>query len=99
MEAEAPPRFEVTTTEQWLAYLEEHGYCVLAAVADDDAVEKAKALMWDFMEGIPRRVSIAAMPPLGVPQAVGVHSPATALSTASISLIPNSAGTHGLYPE
>mmetsp|Transcript_41933 Transcript_41933/g.121316 ORF Transcript_41933/g.121316 Transcript_41933/m.121316 type:complete len:432 (-) Transcript_41933:44-1339(-) len=53
METEASPRFDVSATEQWLAYLEEHGYCVLAGVADAEAVAQAKSLLWDFLEAIP----------------------------------------------
>jgi len=53
MEAAPAPRFPVAETEQWLAYLEEHGYCVLAGVADAEEVARARALLWDFLESVP----------------------------------------------
>merc|ERR1712137_784507 len=53
METETSARFDITATEQWLAYLEEHGYCVLANVADAQAIEQAKSLVWDFLESVP----------------------------------------------
>lgn len=36
------PRFAVTDREGYLAYLDEHGYCVIASVADEAAVARAK---------------------------------------------------------
>jgi len=53
IDTEASPRFSVDATDQWLAHLDEHGYCVLADVAEFDAVMQAKSLMWDYLEGVP----------------------------------------------
>jgi hypothetical protein len=53
LETGASPRFDVCATEEWLAYLEEHGYCVIADVADRKSVLQAKSLLWDFLESIP----------------------------------------------
>eukprot|EP00746_Dinoflagellata_sp_MGD_P002958 gnl/MRDRNA2_/MRDRNA2_105771_c0_seq1.p1 gnl/MRDRNA2_/MRDRNA2_105771_c0~~gnl/MRDRNA2_/MRDRNA2_105771_c0_seq1.p1 ORF type:complete len:419 (-),score=72.76 gnl/MRDRNA2_/MRDRNA2_105771_c0_seq1:38-1294(-) len=50
METDILPRFEVSDTKKWLSYLEEHGYVVLAGVADSDAVANAKMLMWEYLE-------------------------------------------------
>jgi hypothetical protein len=54
MDVEPPPRFSVDQKGQWLAHLKEHGYCVLADVADTQAIEKAMSLLWDFLEDIPQ---------------------------------------------
>lgn len=49
-----PPRFNLETErDDFLKYLDEHGYAVVARVADDQAVQTAKSLMWDYLESIP----------------------------------------------
>lgn len=53
MDSQESPRFDVDSPEEWLAYLRENGYCVLAGVADTEAVARAKSLLWDFLESIP----------------------------------------------
>eukprot|EP00931_Biecheleriopsis_adriatica_P073453 TRINITY_DN47736_c0_g1_i1.p1 TRINITY_DN47736_c0_g1~~TRINITY_DN47736_c0_g1_i1.p1 ORF type:complete len:441 (-),score=84.21 TRINITY_DN47736_c0_g1_i1:147-1469(-) len=53
MSDQTSPRFEVEATEQWLAHLDEHGYCVIADVADAKDIERAKLLMWEFLESAP----------------------------------------------
>jgi hypothetical protein len=53
METEQSLRFDISETADWMAHLDEHGYCVIAQVADAEAVEKAKSLMWDFLENAP----------------------------------------------
>eukprot|EP00929_Paragymnodinium_shiwhaense_P008581 TRINITY_DN112539_c0_g1_i1.p1 TRINITY_DN112539_c0_g1~~TRINITY_DN112539_c0_g1_i1.p1 ORF type:complete len:471 (+),score=70.45 TRINITY_DN112539_c0_g1_i1:160-1413(+) len=53
MDVEESPRFDVSEAEKWSAYLDEHGYCVIKGVADEGAIEQAKTLLWDFMEGVP----------------------------------------------
>jgi hypothetical protein len=53
LRTEASPRYPVDATEQWLSYLDEHGYCVLAEVADTKEVAQARSLMWDYLESIP----------------------------------------------
>lgn len=50
---DATPRFAVSASSEWLPYLEEHGYCVLADVADEEEVTLAKSLMWNYLESIP----------------------------------------------
>ncbi|CAE7563550.1 unnamed protein product [Symbiodinium natans] len=51
----APPRFDVDTQKHLLSeYLEEHGYAVVANVADDAELATARSLMWDFLEALPR---------------------------------------------
>ena len=53
VEAHRPPRFDMTSPEgqaSMLAYLAEHGYAVVASVADEQEVAAGKALMWDFLE-------------------------------------------------
>merc|ERR1712232_1381161 len=50
LETETSPRFAVSETDQWLSYLQKHGYVVLAGVANTEAVAKAKSLMWDYLE-------------------------------------------------
>jgi ectoine hydroxylase-related dioxygenase (phytanoyl-CoA dioxygenase family) len=48
-----PPRFDIDSeTEEFLSYLEEHGYAVVAGVADAQQVEKAQDLLWDFFENL-----------------------------------------------
>lgn len=50
-----PPRFDVETEKHLLSdYLEEHGYAVVASVADDAELATARSLMWDFLEALPR---------------------------------------------
>eukprot|EP01052_Picozoa_sp_SAG31_P028995 SAG31_NODE_2845_length_5009_cov_1.983299_2_plen_165_part_00 len=50
--AHRPKRFDVTTQQaEMVEHLREHGYAVVAAVADPDQITHSKALMWDFMEG------------------------------------------------
>lgn len=52
--ASYPPRFDIDTQrDEVLKYLDEHGYAVVANVANDEQVERAKAFMWDFLEAIP----------------------------------------------
>jgi len=54
VKAFAPPRFDINNQRaEFLAYLEEHGYAVVAQAADVEAVEHAKSLMWDFLESVP----------------------------------------------
>jgi hypothetical protein len=53
MSIQESPRFHIDATEEWLAYLYENGYCVLAEAADAETVVHAKALMWDFLESVP----------------------------------------------
>lgn len=54
VEAFAPPRFDISNqSSEFLAYLEEHGYAVVAQAADVEAVEHAKSQMWDFLESVP----------------------------------------------
>lgn len=53
MEAQPSQRFAIADVEQWLSYLDEHGYCVIAEAADAGAVAEAKSLLWDFLESIP----------------------------------------------
>eukprot|EP00928_Gymnodinium_smaydae_P027285 TRINITY_DN21144_c0_g1_i2.p1 TRINITY_DN21144_c0_g1~~TRINITY_DN21144_c0_g1_i2.p1 ORF type:complete len:406 (+),score=64.26 TRINITY_DN21144_c0_g1_i2:67-1284(+) len=53
LDMEPSPRFDVGATEQWMSYLDEHGYCVLKGAADVKAVDRAKCLMWDFLERVP----------------------------------------------
>lgn len=53
LETETSPRFAVSATEQWLSYLQEHGYVVLAGIADTEAVETAKSLLWEYLESVP----------------------------------------------
>jgi len=49
-----PPRFDLDTDRsEFLAYLEEHGYAVVAGAADVRQIDAAKSLMWDYLEGIP----------------------------------------------
>jgi hypothetical protein len=49
-----PPRFELDTQQsEFSQYLDEHGYAVVAGVANDEQVEEAKSLMWDYLEAIP----------------------------------------------
>lgn len=50
LQTETSPRFAASETKEWLSYLQEHGYVVLAAVADNTAIAKAKSLMWDYLE-------------------------------------------------
>lgn len=50
----APPRFNIATQRnEFLSYLHEHGYAVVADVADTTAITSAKSLMWDFLESVP----------------------------------------------
>lgn len=51
LDTQTSPRFDVSATDEWLSYLQEHGYVVIASVADATAVERARSLMWDFLEG------------------------------------------------
>ena len=44
------PRFEAGCRES-LAYLEEHGYCVIKAVLQPEEIQKSMSLTWDFLEG------------------------------------------------
>jgi ectoine hydroxylase-related dioxygenase (phytanoyl-CoA dioxygenase family) len=53
MDTEEAPRFNADSSTEWLAYLKEHGYCVLAGVSDEQSVQKAKQLLWDFLESVP----------------------------------------------
>jgi len=49
-----PPRFDIETEKRLLSdYLEEHGYAVVASVADDAELATARSLMWDFLEALP----------------------------------------------
>lgn len=50
---DATPRFGLEDAEAWLAHLEEHGYCVIAGVADAAARARSTALLWDFLEAQP----------------------------------------------
>merc|ERR1712224_522083 len=36
-----------------MSYLRDNGYCVLAEVADAEAVNRGKTLLWDFLESVP----------------------------------------------
>mmetsp|Transcript_104640 Transcript_104640/g.207819 ORF Transcript_104640/g.207819 Transcript_104640/m.207819 type:complete len:419 (+) Transcript_104640:41-1297(+) len=53
MKTNASLRFDVTDADRWLGHLDEHGYCVIAGVADAAAVARAKTLIWDFLESVP----------------------------------------------
>mmetsp|Transcript_5027 Transcript_5027/g.6388 ORF Transcript_5027/g.6388 Transcript_5027/m.6388 type:complete len:341 (-) Transcript_5027:328-1350(-) len=47
------PRFDIDTQRgEFLSYLEEYGYAVVANVADAQAVEKGKNLLWDFLQNL-----------------------------------------------
>jgi len=49
-----PPRFQVDTqSEELAAYLDEHGYVVVANAVPEEAVDGCLSLLWDFLEGIP----------------------------------------------
>eukprot|EP00438_Fugacium_kawagutii_P021664 Skav223792 [mRNA] locus=scaffold575:461177:469481:+ [translate_table: standard] len=48
------PRFTLENdTPQFLKYLEEHGYAVVASVAKEEDIQKARSLLWDFLETAP----------------------------------------------
>ena len=54
--AHAPPRFDpVAQRAELLAHLDAEGYAVVADVFDGDhaALARARALQWDFLEGLP----------------------------------------------
>jgi hypothetical protein len=53
MNFDETPRFHIDAYDEWQASLKENGYCVLAGVADAEAVAQAKTLMWDFLESVP----------------------------------------------
>lgn len=53
MHTEPSPRFELENEEEWLAYLDEHGYCVLAGLAGDADIQRAHDLLWAFLEAAP----------------------------------------------
>jgi len=42
--------------EEMYAHLIEHGFVVVREVADDEAIRKAKTLLWDYLEAHSRRV-------------------------------------------
>lgn len=49
-----PPRYDITTHKQdFLAYLNKHGYAVVSGVARPEQIEHCKSLMWDYLESIP----------------------------------------------
>jgi len=53
LDTQESPRFDPDAPTEWLAYLDKHGYVVLAGIADADAVNQAKSLLWDFLESVP----------------------------------------------
>lgn len=74
--AHRPERFDVGTQQaELLQHLEQHGYAVVAAVADSEQIAHSKSLMWDFLEG--------AVPGSGVDR----HEPE---SWGSASWVPSS---------
>lgn len=60
MKPQQSPRFDVKDPEQakeMLAYLEKEGYAIVAGVADQDHIEAAKKMFWDFAEKARPKVS------------------------------------------
>lgn len=53
MSTDEPLRFDIHATEEWMAYLKENGYCVLAGAADATDIARAKVLLWEFLESAP----------------------------------------------
>ncbi len=56
--ANEPTRFDVSDPEQaaaMMAYLDEHGYAVVANVANQEHIEKGISSFWDFWETAQRR--------------------------------------------
>jgi hypothetical protein len=53
MSTDESRRFDIDATDEWMAYLKENGYCVLAGAADAKAVAEAKVLLWEFLESAP----------------------------------------------
>jgi len=48
------PRFTLDGDKKdFLNYLEEHGYAVVANAAKKEDIEKAQSLLWDFLEALP----------------------------------------------
>lgn len=48
------PRFTLENdTHDFLKYLEEYGYAVVANVASCEDIKKAQSLLWDFLEALP----------------------------------------------
>ena len=53
VKAHCPPRFDVddmNQAEKMITYLEDHGYAVVANVASEEQINRAKAEFWDFAE-------------------------------------------------
>eukprot|EP00598_Pedospumella_elongata_P009514 CAMPEP_0184988816 /NCGR_PEP_ID=MMETSP1098-20130426/25834_1 /TAXON_ID=89044 /ORGANISM="Spumella elongata, Strain CCAP 955/1" /LENGTH=80 /DNA_ID=CAMNT_0027513661 /DNA_START=22 /DNA_END=261 /DNA_ORIENTATION=+ len=56
--ANEPTRFDITDPEQataMLAYLDEHGYAVVANVGDEEHIAQGICSFWDFWETAQRR--------------------------------------------
>lgn len=52
--ASHPPRFDIANHKQeFLSYLQEHGYAVASNVVRADQLDHCKSLMWDYLESIP----------------------------------------------
>ena len=43
-------RFELTDAAGWLDHLEQHGFVVVGAVLADDELERARTLLWEYLE-------------------------------------------------
>lgn len=50
IQMEDVPRFAPSDEEAYKTYLEEYGYVVIGGVLDDKEVNRAKELLWDFLE-------------------------------------------------
>ncbi|CAJ1380827.1 unnamed protein product [Effrenium voratum] len=49
-----PPRFNLDTDKQQFGqYLQEHGYAVVKNVASPPDIERARSLLWEFLEALP----------------------------------------------